>query len=64
MFAFFLFRDEGAKILAHEDAVEWMEENRNPNVVVPDTQWRGEEYVFSLGNQTFEVINIGRSQEV
>jgi len=59
-----LFRDEGAKILAHEDAVEWMEENRNPNVVVPDTQWRGEEYVFSLGNQTFEFYGLGNSHGV
>jgi len=59
-----LFRDEGAKIVAHAEAVEWMEENRHPDVVIPDTTWLGDEYWISLGNQTIQLINLGLSHGV
>ena len=31
-----VFRDQGAKIVAHAEAVEWMKDNPHPDLVLPD----------------------------
>ena len=35
-----VFRDQGAKILAHTEAVEWMKDNPHPDLVLPDQIFR------------------------
>ena len=54
-----VFREAGAKIVAHEEAVAWMEANPNPDMVLPDESWSGEKTEITLGGKTVELRYFG-----
>ncbi len=56
-----VFRDAGAKILAHKEAYAWMEANSNADMVVPDEAWDGKREDITLGDTTIEMHYIGMS---
>lgn len=53
-----LFRDAGAKIVAHQDAATWMAANPHPDMVQPDTVWSGESHDLVVGNTTLRVGSV------
>ena len=54
-----VFRDQGAKIVAHAEAVEWMKDNPHPDLVLPDQDWSGMRKNIVLGNKTIELHYMG-----
>lgn len=56
-----VFREAGATIMAHEDAVEWMKAYPHPDMVLPDKQWSGDRFDIILGATTVELHHIGIS---
>ncbi len=54
-----VFRDQGAKIVAHEEAVEWMKANPHPDLVLPDEVWTGNRKDIVLGGKTIELHYMG-----
>ena len=37
-----VFKDEGAEIVAHVEAYEYIKENPSADLVLPDTKWTGD----------------------
>ena len=37
-----MFKDEGAEIVAHVEAYEYIKENPSADLVLPDTKWTGD----------------------
>ena len=56
-----IFRDAGARILAHREAYEWMQANAHPDMVLPDEGWDGKRRDITLGDTTIEMHYIGMS---
>lgn len=56
-----VFRDAGAKILAHEEAYDWMAANPHPDLALPDEGWEGKRQDISLGDTTIEMYYLGMS---
>lgn len=56
-----VFRDAGAKILAHAAAYEWMKDNPNPDLALPDEKWDGNRKDISLGGTKLELHYVGMS---
>lgn len=56
-----VFKDEGATVLSHVDARDWFLDNPNPNVVVPDEVWKGNQKKIVLGDKTLELHHFGPS---
>ena len=56
-----IFRDQGASIIAHTEAVEWMKANPHPDMVIPDVAWKGKQKILTLGEKTLELHHIGIS---
>ena len=56
-----VIKDEGAIILSHIDARDWLLENPNPNVAVADEVWEGDFKEITLGGKTLELHNFGPS---
>jgi len=58
-----VFKDEGATILAHRDARDWLANHPapNPDAVVPDETWDGDRHDIVLGGKTIELYNFGSS---
>ncbi len=54
-----VFRDEGATIIAHVEAVEWMSANPHPDMVLPDESWGGSRKDVVLGETTVELHYLG-----
>ncbi len=54
-----VFREAGAKIVAHEEAYAWMEANPNPDLALPDESWSGEKTEITLGGKTVELHYFG-----
>ena len=50
-----VFREAGAKIVAHEKAVEWMVANPGQDMVIPDETWSGDRMDITLGGTTMEL---------
>jgi len=50
-----VFRDQGAKIVAHVEAYEWMKANRHPDLALPDEIWAGNRKDIILGGKTIEL---------
>ena len=44
-----VFKDVGAMVMAHQEAIEYLENYPNPEVVVPDQSWTGKKHVIKLG---------------
>jgi len=55
------FRDQGAKIVAHKEAYEWMEANPHPDLALPDEVWSGKRKDIVLGGRTIELHYMGMS---
>ena len=55
------FKDEGATIIAHVDAYNWMLANPHPNLVLPDESWGGSRKDIVLGGTTVELHHFGVS---
>jgi len=56
-----VFRDAGAKIIAHEKAYNWMKVNPNPELALPDEHWSGNRKDIVLGGKTIELHYVGVS---
>ncbi len=56
-----IFRDQGAKIVAHAEAVEWMKANPHTDMVLPDEVWSGNRKDISLGGKKVELHYMGMS---
>ena len=54
-----VFRDEGARIIAHVEAYEWMSANPHPDMVLPDESWGGPRKDVVLGGTTVELRYFG-----
>ena len=56
-----VFKNEGAEIIAHEEANNWIKENANPDQIPATTEWFGSRKQYSLGRFTMELYNFGPS---
>jgi glyoxylase-like metal-dependent hydrolase (beta-lactamase superfamily II) len=56
-----VFRDAGAKILAHKEAYDWMRANPHRDMVLPDEGWTGRRKDIKLGGTTVEMHYVGMS---
>jgi len=56
-----VFKDEGAEIIAHEDAAAWIRANTGPDQIPADTTWSGNKKVFRLGRLAMELYQFGAS---
>ena len=56
-----VFRDEGATIIAHHKAVEWMNANPHAQLAQPDFGWTGSRKDITLGGTTIELHHFGMS---
>ena len=58
-----VFKDDGAKVLAHADITDFLVNHPAPNkaVVKPDESWEGERHDIELGGQTVELHHFGPS---
>jgi glyoxylase-like metal-dependent hydrolase (beta-lactamase superfamily II) len=54
-----VFRDQGAKIVAHVEAYEWMKANSHPDMALPDEVWAGDRKDIILGGKTIELHYLG-----
>ena len=54
-----VFKDEGATVLAHREAGEYLKGNPNKKVVVPDELWAGSQKNIVLGGTTIELRYLG-----
>jgi len=56
-----VFRDAGAKIVAHAEAYKWMRANPHPELALPDERWSGKRKEITLGGKTVELHHVGMS---
>merc|ERR1712215_57073 len=56
-----VFKNEGAKIVAHKDANDWMLENTGPDQIPADCTWFGSQFYIPLGKYTMELHHYGVS---
>lgn len=56
-----IFRAQGAKIVAHVEAYEWMKANPHPDMTLPDEVWAGKRKDIVLGGKTIELHHVGIS---
>lgn len=54
-----VFRDQGAQIVAHVEAYEWMKANPHPELALPDVAWGGSRKDIQLGGKTIELHYLG-----
>jgi len=54
-----VFRDQGAKIVAHVEAYEWMKANPHQDLALPDEIWAGNRKDILLGDKTIELHYMG-----
>ena len=54
-----VFKNEGATIIAHVEAYEWMKANPHKDMVLPDESWAGNRKNIELGKRTIELHYFG-----
>ncbi len=54
-----VFKDAGAKTIAHVEAYEWMKANTGRDMVIPDESWAGSRKEITLGSTTVELHYLG-----
>lgn len=54
-----VFKDAGAKTIAHIEAFEWMKANTGRDMAVPDESWGGNRKDITLGKTTVELHYLG-----
>ena len=56
-----VFRDEGATVISHIEAYQYIEANPTTPVILPDETWSGDRKDYSLGGVTMELHYLGLS---
>ena len=56
-----VFQNEGAEIIAHTDANEWIKSHTGPDQIPADSAWSGSKKEYSLGRFTMELSQFGPS---
>jgi len=56
-----VFRDEGATIISHVDAYDFLKANPKEGVLLPDYNWIGDQYDITLGNIIVQMHYLGLS---
>jgi glyoxylase-like metal-dependent hydrolase (beta-lactamase superfamily II) len=56
-----VFKDEGATVIAHVDAYNWMKANPHPELALPDESWGGSRKQIVLGDTTLQLNHFGAS---
>ena len=56
-----VFKDEGAEIISHIGAYEYIKANPSPDLVLPDTKLTGDRYSVTLGGTTLDLYYVGVS---
>merc|ERR1739838_347659 len=56
-----VFKNEGAKIIAHKDANAWIQSNTGPDQIPADRSWYGSRKECRLGRFTMELYQFGPS---
>ena len=54
-----VFKDEGATIISHQDAYDWIKDNPREDIVLPDKTWSGKQKDITLGNVKLELHYFG-----
>ncbi len=54
-----VFKDAGAKTIAHVEAFEWMKVNTGRDMAIPDESWAGNRKDITLGETTLELHYLG-----
>ena len=54
-----VFKAEGAKILSHEAAADWLAAHPSPAVAMPDETWSGSESTLELGGSLINLRHFG-----
>lgn len=54
-----VFKDAGAKTVAHVEAYEWMKANKGMDMAVPDESWAGNRKAITLGETKVELHYLG-----
>ena len=54
-----VFREQGATIVVHAEAAEWMKVNPHSDLTLPDLVWSGEKKSIALGGKTIELHYMG-----
>ena len=56
-----VFKDQGATIVSHIDAYDWIKANPTEDLVLPDEIWQGSQTSYTLGDVTIELHHEGLS---
>merc|ERR1711936_1025290 len=56
-----VFKDEGASVISHIEAYQYIEANPTTDVILPDQTWSGGRRDFTLGGVTMELHYLGLS---
>jgi glyoxylase-like metal-dependent hydrolase (beta-lactamase superfamily II) len=54
-----VFKAEGATILSHEAAANWLKDHPSPDVAMPDKTWTGARSVLELGGSQVNLLYFG-----
>ena len=54
-----VFKDAGAKTIAHIEAYQWMKANTGRDMAIPDESWGGDRKDITLGETTVELHYLG-----
>jgi glyoxylase-like metal-dependent hydrolase (beta-lactamase superfamily II) len=54
-----VFKAEGATILSHEAAANWLKSHPSPEVAMPDKTWSGSASTLKLGNSQINLLYFG-----
>lgn len=54
-----LFKEQGATIISHKEAFEWLEANPHEDLTQPDTYWQGTDTTYSIGGKDIELHYYG-----
>ena len=56
-----VFKDEGATIVSHIDAYDWIKANPTEDLLLPDETWLGSKTSYTLGDVTLDLHHEGLS---
>jgi glyoxylase-like metal-dependent hydrolase (beta-lactamase superfamily II) len=54
-----VFKSEGATILSHEAAANWLKRHPSPDVAMPDKTWSGSRSELKIGNSQINLLYFG-----
>ena len=56
-----VFKDQGATIVSHIDAYDWIKANPTEDLLLPDETWLGSKTSYTLGDVTLDLHHEGLS---